>query len=61
MNIHKLYKASCHEAGVRFVEKSSFQSILSACIPHLKVASPRDDVFETCEKLRKQIMDSVSE
>ncbi|KAH3790469.1 hypothetical protein DPMN_168671 [Dreissena polymorpha] len=35
MNIYKLYKASCQEAGVRFVEKSSSQSIWSACIPHI--------------------------
>ncbi|KAH3869855.1 hypothetical protein DPMN_033026 [Dreissena polymorpha] len=61
MNIHKLYKASCQEAGVRFVEKSSFQSIWNACIPHIKVASPRDDVCATCEKLRKKNIDSVSE
>ncbi|KAH3708484.1 hypothetical protein DPMN_067936 [Dreissena polymorpha] len=55
MNIHKLYKASCQEAGVRFVDKSSFQSIWSVCIPHKEVASPRDDVCATCEKLRKKI------
>lgn len=61
INIHTLYKASCQEAGVRFVLKSSFQSIWSACIPHIKVASPRDDVCATCEKLRKKIMDAVSE
>ena len=46
---------------MRFVEKSSFQSIWSACIPHIKVASPRDDVCTTLEKLQKKIMDSVSE
>ncbi|KAH3736485.1 hypothetical protein DPMN_043054 [Dreissena polymorpha] len=55
MNIHKLYKASCQEAGVRFVERISVQSIWSACIPHIKVASHRDDVCATYEKLRKQI------
>ncbi|KAH3748912.1 hypothetical protein DPMN_183401 [Dreissena polymorpha] len=55
MNIHKLCKASCQETGLRFVEKSSFQSIWSACIPHIKVASTRDDVCATCEKLRKKI------
>ncbi|KAH3694562.1 hypothetical protein DPMN_082001 [Dreissena polymorpha] len=61
MNIHKLNKASCQEADVRFVEKSSFQSIWSACIPHIKVASSRDNVYATCVKLRKTNMDSVSE
>ncbi|KAH3782707.1 hypothetical protein DPMN_160626 [Dreissena polymorpha] len=55
MNIYKLYKASCQEAGVRFVEKSSSQSIWSACIPHIKVASARDDVYATSEKLRRKI------
>ncbi|KAH3806415.1 hypothetical protein DPMN_134736 [Dreissena polymorpha] len=55
MNIYKLYKASCQEAGVRFVEKNSSQTIWSACIPHIKVASARDDVCATCEKLRRKI------
>ncbi|KAH3712754.1 hypothetical protein DPMN_072510 [Dreissena polymorpha] len=55
MNIYKLYKASCQEAGVRFVEKSTSRSIWSACIPHIKVASTRDDVCATCEKLQRKI------
>ncbi|XP_052797705.1 uncharacterized protein LOC128229867 [Mya arenaria] len=46
---------------IRCVKLTAFKTIWSTCIPHIKIASPRDDVCATCEKIRKRVMDAVEE
>ena len=44
-----------------FVKKSCFCTIWDSVLSHIRIATPRDDVCATCEKLRKQVADAVSE
>lgn len=46
---------------VRTVKLSAFKTIWLTCLPHIKIASPKDDVCATCEKIRKMIIDAVDE
>ena len=59
--IHSLYRESCVVDNVRFVKKSCFCTVWNTCLPHIRIATPRDDVCATCEKLRKQVSDAISE
>lgn len=61
--LHELYVTSCttEETVHRSVKYSTFCNIWNHCLPHVKIAKPKDDVCSTCEKLRKLIMDSVTE
>lgn len=43
------------------ISVSTFNNIWRQCLPHIKIATPRDDVCAVCEKDRKQIMDAVTE
>ena len=61
LHIHKLYRESCEEAAVRNAGKNTFLAIWKKCLPHVRNATPRDDVCHSCEKLRKRVMDSISE
>ena len=61
--LHDLYVNSCTTDGhaSRYVKYSTFCNIWNHCLPHVKIAKPKDDVCATCEKLRKKIIDSVTE
>ncbi|KAJ8310151.1 LOW QUALITY PROTEIN: hypothetical protein KUTeg_012016 [Tegillarca granosa] len=39
----------------------TFDRIWLQCLPHIKIASPRDDVCTTCQKYRKAVVDAVTE
>ncbi|XP_078328084.1 uncharacterized protein LOC144623518 [Crassostrea virginica] len=58
-DIHGKYIESC--PNDRHVHYSTFCNIWNQCLPHIRIAKPRDDVCATCEKLRKCILDAVSE
>ena len=55
-DIHGKYIESC--PNDRHVHYSTFCNIWNQCLPHIRIAKPRDDV---CEKLRKCVLDAVSE
>ena len=59
--VHEKYTACCLSSNIRAVKYSTFGKIWNTCLPHIKVASLKDDVCSTCEKLRKEMMDSVTE
>lgn len=59
--VHQMYVRSCEEACVRAVGLSTLKKIWLNCLPHIKIATPKDDVCGTCEKIRKEIVDSVTE
>ena len=61
--LHSDYVAASADSDppVRTVKLSSFKTIWLTCLPHIKIASPRDDVCATCEKLRKKLTDAVEE
>lgn len=60
-NLHKQYQTSCTEAGSRAIEITAFKEIWSTCLPHIRIAGPRDDVCAKCETLRRDVMDAVTE
>lgn len=61
--VHSKYLNSCEELEipVRSVKYSIFNKIWLQCLPHIKIAWPRDDVCATCEKYRKAFVDEVTE
>ena len=61
--LHQTYVDSCAESDPphRVVKYSTFNNIWRHSLPHIKIATPRDDVCATCEKLRKKVQDSVTE
>ena len=61
VRVHELYTAVCSETNIRAVKYSTFNNIWRTCLPHIKIATPRDDVCATCEKMRKLVMDAVTE
>ncbi|KAJ8319920.1 hypothetical protein KUTeg_001507 [Tegillarca granosa] len=60
--VHSKYLSSCEELEtlIRSVTYSTFNEIWIQCLPHIKIASPRD-VCATCEKYRKAVVDAVTE
>ena len=58
-SVHEKYVANCPTD--RHVKYSTFCNIWNQCLPHVRIAKPRDDVCAICEKLRKCIMDAVTE
>lgn len=63
VTVHKSYIGSCAETVpiTRAVKYSTFNNIWRSCLPHIKIASPRDDVCATSERFRKEVMDSITE
>ena len=61
MDVHDTYSRSCEEASVRVISLSTFRKLWINCLPYIKIATPRDDVCATCEKVRKEIMGAVTE
>ncbi|KAH3898417.1 hypothetical protein DPMN_022647 [Dreissena polymorpha] len=61
LHLHAHYSSACEERNVRCVKISAFKSILLHCVPHIKIAKPREDVCGTCERLRRDIVGAVTE
>ena len=59
--LHKQYMSICEEQSVRALKHTAFYEIWENCLPHIKIASPREDVCATCECHRKSIMLAVEE
>ena len=59
--IHNKYYESCAECNIRPLKISSFENAWLICVPHIRISSPRDDVCQKCERLRKEIADARTE
>ena len=59
--VHKMYLESCQLAGINAVGYNSFRNIWHQCMPHLKFMTPRTDVCDKCELLRRRVSASVEE
>ena len=59
--IHNKYYESCAECNIRPLKISSFEDAWLKCVPHIRISSPRDDVCQKCERLRKEIADARTE
>ena len=59
--LHKNYMESCTATDSRKLGLTSFVNIWKQCCPHIRIATPATDVCKTCEILRKEISDAVSE
>ena len=59
-SVHKEYQDSLPD-GARCIKNTTWNKIWRNCVPHLRIASPKDDVCASCEKLRKKIMDARDE
>ena len=61
--LHQTYVDSCaaSDPPCRAVKYSTFNNIWRHSLAHIRIATPRDDVCATCEKLRKKVQDSVTE
>jgi hypothetical protein len=59
--IHAEYVEICTETGTKAVSLTVFKSTWSNCLPHIKIASPREDVCASCEKMRVAVMDARAE
>jgi len=46
---------------VRSLQLTSFKTIWSECVPHIRIATLRDDVCATCERLRRHVGSVVEE
>ena len=46
---------------VKVVSLTTLKSVWAACLSHIRIATPRDDVCSTCEKFCRKIMDAVTE
>ena len=60
-HLHKEYRLACVENNIRVLGITSFKETWTQCVPHIKIASPREDVCQKCEQIRKAISDSVTE
>ena len=58
--MHKEYQDSLAN-GARCLKNTTWNKIWRNCVPHIRIASPKDDVCATCKKLRKKIMDARDE
>jgi len=60
-SIHSQYCTSCVDSGIQAVGYDSFRSIWSVTVPHITIASPRTDVCDTCEGIRRQVTSAVTD
>lgn len=60
-SVHKIYVESCEAAQKRAVGYDAFRSIWHQCIPEVKFMTPRTDVCDKCETLRRGISSAVTE
>jgi len=59
--VHEQYVRCCTEANSRPLGLTAFQDAWRQCLPHIRIASPREDVCQTCELLRRDITKAVTE
>ncbi len=59
LHLHAQYSAACEEQNVRCVKISAFKSMWLHCVPHIRIAKPREDVCGTCERLRRDIVGAL--
>lgn len=53
--LHKIYTESCEQSGKEPVGRTSFAEIWKACLPNIKIATPKTDVCTSCEKFREKV------
>ncbi|XP_053379714.1 uncharacterized protein LOC123532084 [Mercenaria mercenaria] len=61
--MHEEYVSLCRSSssGFKAVSLTLFKNIWSNCVPHIRIAGPREDVCARCEKLRQHVMDARTE
>ena len=59
--VHEKYIDYCLATDIRAVKYSTFGKIWNTFLPHIKVSNPRGDICATCEKLQKEIADSIND
>ena len=59
-SVHKDYRDSLAD-NARVIKYTTWTKVWRNCVPHICIATPRDDVCATCEKLRKRVMDARDE
>ena len=60
-SIHKDYVESCGESDIRAIGYYSFRAIWLKCLPHVRIMTPRTDVCDLCEVLRRKVVEAVTE
>ncbi|XP_060576229.1 uncharacterized protein LOC132733584 [Ruditapes philippinarum] len=60
-SVHSDYVTRCTEVGKRYVGLSTFKDIWNNCVPHIKIASPKEDVCKACEDCKQDIKLAQSE
>ena len=60
-HVHEQYTEHCAQSGNRALKYKTFCKVWKNCVSHIRIASPRDDVCATCERIRKEITDAVTE
>ena len=61
ISCHQKYLEACREAKIQPVGFTSFRSIWLQCIPHNQIITPRTDVCQQCEQLRKKVSEAMGE
>ncbi|KAH3782544.1 hypothetical protein DPMN_160461 [Dreissena polymorpha] len=46
---------------IRSLKLTAFKSVWSSCVPHMRIASPRDDICAKCEHVRNSVVDAVDD
>ncbi|WAQ97740.1 hypothetical protein MAR_022113, partial [Mya arenaria] len=59
--MEKSEKEEADKVGTRQLGITSFKDIWRQCVHRIRIGGPRDDVCQTCELLRKRIVDAVLE
>ncbi|KAH3715223.1 hypothetical protein DPMN_057929 [Dreissena polymorpha] len=54
------YQQNC-ASNRRIVKLTALKSIWSSCVPHIRIASPQNNVCAICENLRKRVVDTMEE
>ncbi|XP_053392666.1 uncharacterized protein LOC123542687 [Mercenaria mercenaria] len=60
-SVHSEYVKRCMEAEKRYVGLTTFKDIWKNCLPHIKIASPKEDVCKVCEDCKQDIKLAMSE
>ncbi|KAH3891653.1 hypothetical protein DPMN_015758 [Dreissena polymorpha] len=59
--LHEEYSTTCTNQQVHALQLTAFKDVWRTCLPHVRIASPRDNVCATCEKMRHCVMDAITE
>lgn len=59
--MHAEYTEACRKLTLKPVGLTSFKNIWAQCLPHIKIASLRDDVCQKCELISKQVQAATTE